>query len=213
MLKLHGLDVSGNTYKAQLLMSFLQLDYQFIAVDIKNQQQKQPDFLNLNPRGEFPVLQAEGINIWDSQAILIYLAKKYGPQNTYNPWYPDNSLAMSQISQWLCVANNEIAQSLAKARAVIKFNHPGDLHVLHQQGTELLRWLNEHLSARHWIATEQISIADIACYPYIALAEEGHIPLHKYTAIHEWFERIQSMASYTAMPGLPYNVTNQAKII
>ncbi|VAW70282.1 Glutathione S-transferase, unnamed subgroup [hydrothermal vent metagenome] len=208
MLKLYGINVSGNTYKAQLLMDFLQLNYQFIAVDIENKQQKKPDFLKLNPRGEFPVLEADSTTIWDSQAILIYLARQYGTKNAYNCWYPDDPLSMSQITQWLCVANDEIFHTLAKARAIIKFKHTGDLNFAQQQGEKLLIWINRHLKHRHWMATDQLSIADIACYPYIALAEEGHIPLHKYSAIHEWFRRIQSIENYTPMPGLPYCVTD-----
>ncbi|VAW56380.1 Glutathione S-transferase, unnamed subgroup [hydrothermal vent metagenome] len=202
MIKLYGLDVSGNTYKAKLLMHFLGVNYQFLTLDISQQEHKSPAFLKLNPRGEFPVLEDDSHIIWDSQAILIYLARQYGALPETRFWYPDSAAEIANITQWLCVANNEIFQSLAKARSIIKFNHPGDLALAQKQGQAVLQWIEKHLSHNHWLSNNMPSIADIACYPYIALCEEGKISLDSYSSIQQWLMRIQFLNNYIDMPGL-----------
>ena len=203
MLKLHGLEISGNTYKAQLLLSFLNIEYQLFPIDIKNKQHKSPEFLRLNPRGEFPVLEDKENIIWDSQAILIYLACAYGDKH----WFPDRALEMATIAQWLSVANGDIFNSLAKARSILKLSYPGDLQDCQLKGKSVLIMIEQHLASRQakgldWIATEMPSIADIACYPYIALCEEGSISLNNYKSIHNWMNNIQNMSGYISMPGI-----------
>jgi len=202
VIKLHGREVSGNTYKAKLLMHLLKIEYQLIALDASQQQQKSDAFLKLNPRGEFPVLEDKSFVVWDSQAILVYLARQYASQTRYSHWYPDNATEMAHITQWLSVANDEIFHSLGKARSILKFGHDGNLDIYQKQGKTILHWIDQHLSNRNWLSTNQPSIADIACYPYIALCEEGEISLNGYPAIHRWLKRIQALDGYIPMPGL-----------
>ena len=198
MIKLHGLEVSGNTYKARLLMSFLSINYELVTIDVINQQHKSDRFKQLNPRGEFPVLEDESQIIWDSQAILIYLARQYGGRE----WFPESSASLAYITQWMTVANGEIFHSLGKARSIIKFGHDGDLESCQKEGRAILQWINQHLEQRRWIATESPSIADIACYPYIALCHEGGNSLEAYTAINQWIDRLQKLDRYISMPGI-----------
>lgn len=202
MIKLHGLDVSGNTYKARLLMSILNIDYKFISIDVANKEHKSDAYLCLNPRGEFPVLEDGSLTVWDSQAILVYLSRQYNGDY----WFPNSPNEMALITQWLTVANGEIFNSLGKARSMLKFGHAGDLKEFQNKGIQTLKMINNHFKHSHngWIATEQASIADLACYPYIALCGEAEISLKKYTEILHWIEKIQSLEGYIAMPGLPY---------
>lgn len=202
MIKLYGLDISGNTYKVKLLLHFLGLKYQSINLNIDKKEHKSAAFLKLNPRGEFPVLEDGSIVIWDSQAILIYLARQYGNQPNHKHWYPDNAVDMARITQWLTVANDDIFHSLGKARSMLKFAYAGDLELYQSQGKATLQRIEQHLSHRLWLATEQPSIADIACYPYIALCEEGHVSLAAYKSINHWLMRIQKLQAYITMPGL-----------
>jgi len=211
MIKLYGIDVSGNTYKARLLMNILNIEYQQIPVDMQNQAHKSPFFLKLNPRGEIPVLVDEKTVIWDSQAILIYLARKYNAES----WHPDNAIEMAKISQWLSVANNEIANTLAKARAIIKFSYSGCLEDHQEQAKGVLAMINQHLenqqtNSLNWLVGDKPSIADLACYPYIALSHEGGISLEGYTAIHKWIEQVQNLQGYINMPGLPFSARQQS---
>ncbi|MCW9047205.1 MAG: glutathione S-transferase N-terminal domain-containing protein [Gammaproteobacteria bacterium] len=204
MIKLYGLDVSGNTYKVKLLLNLLNIKYKFIKLDVNNKQHKSEAYLKLNPRGEFPALEDETVVIWDSQAILIYLAQKYASRLKDNHWYPNDATDMALITQWLTVANGEIFNFLGKARSRLKFGYECDLELAQTQGKLTLEWIERHLSNNDWLATNKPSIADIACYPYIALCEEGGISLDGYPAIHSWFQKIESLSGYITMQGIKH---------
>ena len=84
-MKLYDVDVSGNCYKVRLLISLLGIDCEMSPVDLyKSREHKSPEFLRLNPRGQVPVLTDGKVTIWDSQAILVYIARKHGGDD----WLP-----------------------------------------------------------------------------------------------------------------------------
>ncbi len=202
MIDLYGHEISGNTYKAKLMMHILGVEYNVIQIDIANKQHKSEAYLKLNPRGEFPVL-VDGENIiWDSQAILIYLARQYQESNSAYNWYPESAAEMAQVTQWLTVANNEIFNSLAKSRVILKLGFEGDLLECQKKGRQVLRWLDRHLENNYWLANNSASIADISCYPYVALSEEGGFNLKPYTNILKWFGRIKAIQGYIPMQGM-----------
>ncbi|MES9931011.1 MAG: glutathione S-transferase N-terminal domain-containing protein, partial [Candidatus Thiodiazotropha sp. 6PDIVS] len=96
-LKLYDLDRSGNCYKVRLLLAMLDLDYERVPIDILSGETMTPSFKDLNPRGQVPVLIDDGIVIWDSMAILVYLARQYGDQS----WLPEDALGEARVMQWL----------------------------------------------------------------------------------------------------------------
>lgn len=81
MIKLYRHPLSGHAHRAELFLSLLGLEYTLIDVNLLNGEQKPEKFLKLNPLGQVPVLDDNGIIIYDSNAILIYLAKKYDDGN------------------------------------------------------------------------------------------------------------------------------------
>lgn len=78
MIKLYGHEVSGNSYKVRLLLSLLNLKYEWIKVDLLNGEHKSPEFLALNPFGQVPLLVDGDTILADAQSILVYLARQYG---------------------------------------------------------------------------------------------------------------------------------------
>ena len=83
-MKLYTYDESGNSYKVRLLMSFLGVDYEKVDVDLMADEQHQPPFLAINPRGEVPVLVDGELVLRDSAAILVYVAGRHGD----GQWWP-----------------------------------------------------------------------------------------------------------------------------
>lgn len=197
-MKLYDLPISGNCYKIRLFCSLLGLQFQSININLMESQQKQPAFLELNPRGQIPVLEDGENLIWDSTAILVYLARKYAEPH----WLASEPLSMARVMQWLAVAQNELLYGLARARAVKLLNRPWNLEQCQQLGASGLRVMEAHLALHEWLANEQISIADIACYPYVALAPEGGLSLDEYPYIRQWMQRMQNQPGYIGMPGL-----------
>lgn len=197
-MKLYDMALSGNCYKIRLFCGLLGLECQTVAVNLMTGEHKQPAFLNINPRGQVPVLEDEGRLIWDSTAILIYLARKYGEPH----WLPIQAEELANVMQWLALAQNELLYGLARARAVKLFSRPWDLPQCQELGTAGLHVMETHLAGHDWLANDRVSIADIACYPYVALAPQGDIPLSDFPNIRRWLARIQSLPGYIGMPGV-----------
>ncbi len=197
-MKLYDREVSGNSYKIRLLLALLNLKYDRVSINSAAGEQKQPWFLKINPRGQIPVLEVDGKHIWDSTAILIYLARRYGGE----VWLPLDAEGMAEVAQWLAMAQNEILYGLARARAILLFGRKADLSEAQTAGRNALQVLEQHLQNHDWLALGRPTIADIACYPYVALAEQGKITLDPYPAVLSWMKRVQLLPGFVGMPGL-----------
>ena len=197
-MKLYNIPLSGNCYKIRLLLSLLDKEYETIAVNAAAGENRTAAFLKINPRGQVPVLEDEGLIIWDSTAILMYLARRYGDET----WLPLDATGLAAVSQWLAVAQNEILYGLARARAMVLFKRAGDMQEYQTIGTGILEVMEKHLEHRHWVALDHITIADIACFPYVALAPDAGIALDTYPAIQAWITRIKALPGYKGMQGL-----------
>ncbi|MDH5446508.1 MAG: glutathione S-transferase [Gammaproteobacteria bacterium] len=195
-MKLYDFELSGNCYKIRLILSLLGLSYERQTVDLANGEQTGEAFLKLNSKGEVPVLQDGEQCFSDSNAILVYLATKYAPEH----YLPQDPETLALIQYWLSTAANEIHHGVAAARVVKLFGLPRDYDNAIIIGTNLLLQLDEFLSTHQWLATDKITIADIAIYPYVALAEDGGISVESYSHIQQWFKRIESLPGYTPLP-------------
>ncbi|KAM3099816.1 glutathione S-transferase family protein [Phormidesmis sp. 146-35] len=199
MLKLHDATISGNCYKVRLLLSLLELDVELVPVNLKEGEHKSSSFLQLNEWGQVPVLVDRDQTIRDSQAILVYLARQYGGET----WLPTEAVSMSQIMQWLSNAANEIANGLAAARVYYLLGRTEiDVDRATQKSHQFLTLLNAHLSNRDWLECGRPTIADIACFPYVALSGDAKVSLEPYPNVRAWIDRIQQLPNYVGMPGL-----------
>ncbi|MER9435274.1 glutathione S-transferase [Mesorhizobium sp. M0618] len=206
MITLYDYELSGNCYKLRLLMSFLGIDYKTVPVDFyPGREHKSECFLRLNPLGQLPVLEDDGLVLRDAQAILVYLAAKFDPSKS---WYPlDNPALLGEISQWLAFADG-ITGTASAARLHDSLFYDFDIDAARAGAHRLFRILDEHLwfgeqQGRNWICSAgQPTIADIACFPYVILSEEGGIPRQDYPAIRRWCDRVKRIKGFTVMSGV-----------
>jgi len=198
MITLYDMPLSGNCHKVRLLLSLLSLPYQTQPVNLVGGEQRSPDYLQRNPFGQVPVLDDDGLIIRDSQAILVYLAKRYGGEQ----WWPDDAFRLAQIAAWLSTAANEIFHGPAMLRVHHKFGSNIDTAKARQITEKVLGIIDHHLESRDWLASDTVSIADIAAYPYLALAPEGGIDIGAYPNIVAWFQRLRALPGYVPMPGM-----------
>ncbi|WP_413164006.1 glutathione S-transferase family protein [Capilliphycus salinus ALCB114379] len=204
MFKLYGHELSGNTYKVRLFLSLLHLDSEFIQLDMMNGEHKQPEFLKINPFGQVPVLIDGETVFQDAQAILVYLARKYGGED----WFPTDAEAMSRVVRWLSTTAGEIRQGPENARLYYVFGtHSINIERATQKSHFILQLLNDHLSQRTWLEFERPTVADIAAFPYVALAPDGHIELSQYSHVLRWIEQIKNLPGFVGMPGIEAPVT------
>ncbi|MBB2487517.1 glutathione S-transferase family protein [Mitsuaria sp. WAJ17] len=196
-MKLYHFPLSGNAHKVRLMLSMLSLPHE-VAVPTGGAH-KQPEFLAMNPFGQVPVLVDGEVVVRDSQAILVYLAARYGGP----AWWPEDPARLAAVQGWLSTAANEVSHGPALLRMHRKFGRSIDLEATTQRSLALLYLLDDQLRTQPWLVPgDQPSIADLAVYPYIALAPEGGLELSPHVHLMAWLSRMQALPGHVDMPGL-----------
>lgn len=196
---LYDFELSGSCYKVRLLMNILGLQYDTVTVDFVNKEHKTEKYTRLNPFGEIPIFEDGDLRLRDAQAILVYLARKYDRKNV---WYPDDAESMGRIQQWLSTGGGEVMNS-AGARLVKILNYPLDLEKLQAGAKRVFKIMDDHLATRDFLELGHPTVADIACFPYTAMAGEGGIDLAPYPNIGKWIARMKRIPGFIPMPGIP----------
>ncbi len=198
-MKLHYHPLSGHSHRASLFASLLGVPHELVEVDLKAGAHKAPDFLALNPFGQVPVLQDGDDVVSDSNAILVYLAKKHGRTD----WLPEEARAAAAVQRWLSVAANEVANGPAAARLVTVFGAKHNAEEVIARAHALLQKLDAHLTGREWLVGDAPTIADVAIYSYVAHAPEGNVDLSGYPAVKAHLRRIEELPGFVAFVRTP----------
>jgi len=198
MIQLHEVALSGNCHKVRMLLAILGLPYKSVAVDLASGDHQTPAYLALNPFGQVPVLVDGHTVIRDSQAILVYVASRYGGER----WWPQDPAYLARISGWLSTAANEIAAGPNKLRLHHKWARPIDVSQVETLTSMTLRVIDDTLAQTRWLAGSEASIADLAVYPYLALSPEGKIDIGSYANILRWLGDVRCLDGYIGMPGM-----------
>ncbi|MET0413407.1 MAG: glutathione S-transferase, partial [Polyangiaceae bacterium] len=198
-LRLHRFARSGHCHRVELLLSLLRLPFEAIDVNLAAKEQKTPRFLTLNPFGQVPVLEDGELTVADSNAILLYLSARYGGSRFQ---LADPALVAEQ-QRWFSVAAGPLTSGPAAARAHHVFASPIDVRAAQERAHALLRVMEAHLGPRRFLLGDELTLADIANYAYIAHAPEGGVELAEYPAVRAWLARIESTSGFVAMPRSP----------
>jgi glutathione S-transferase len=197
-MKLYDLELSGNCYKVRLFAALAQIPMEIVAVDFMAGAHKKSPLTELNAWGEIPILVDGDVVLRDSQAILVYLAGKYGGE----AWLPKDPSHMALVVQWLSVAANEVQNGPAAARLVDKFGYGIDKPDTLRRSARILPLIDGHLAQHKWLALERPTIADCAVFPYIALAREGAVSLEPHQNVKAWILRMKALPHFLTMPGV-----------
>jgi len=195
MIKLYDFPLSGHAHRVRLMLSLLGLDYETVHVDLAAGEHKRGDFLALNPFGVVPVLVDGTTVLRESAAILVYLARTYGPE-----WHAASPAEEAEVQAWLATATRDIPAAPGAARLVTVFNAALDHDALIKKSHELLATIDGHLEGREWLALERPTIADVAAYSYIAHAPEGLVALDDYANVLRWLANVRALPGFVAMP-------------
>jgi glutathione S-transferase len=200
MIKLYGHEISGNSYKARLMLSLLNLDYEWVSVDLMKGEHKSPEYLAMNPFGQVPLLVDGKTQLADAQAILVYLARQYGGDQ----WLPLDALPLAQVLRWLSTAAGEVRQGPENARLYYLFGSGTNINIERatQKAEFILTQLDKHLSTQIWLEFGRPTIADVVIFPYVALARDGKIDLDVYPHVLAWIERVKQLPGYIPMAGI-----------
>lgn len=191
-MKLYYTPLSGHAHRAQLFLSLLGVEHELVSLDLRAGEHKTPAFLQINRFGQVPVLVDGDTVIPDSNAILVYLAKKY--QRT--DWLPETAAGAAAVQRWLSVAAGQVAYGLCAARLITLVGAPFNADETISRAHAILQLIDAELDGREWIAAPHPTIADVALYSYIANAPEGNVDLGGYSHVAAWLTRMESLPRF-----------------
>jgi len=197
-MKIFGDSGSGNCYKIKLLAALLEIQHEWIHVDILSGGTQTPEFLNKNPNGKIPVVElADGRCLSESNAIINFLASG-------SSLVSSDPYEYAKVQQWQFFEQYSHEPFIALARSIAKYlGLPDDRRAEYESkqegGHKALRIMEEQLQQTPYLTGGQLSTADISLYAYTHVAEEGGFDLQSYPAVRQWLNLIQSEPKYVGM--------------
>jgi glutathione S-transferase len=193
-IRIHSFPLSGHAHRVELFAGLAGIAHEVINVDLAAGAHKQPDFLALNPAGQVPVIEDGETVITDSNAILVYLARKYAPS-----FLPADPKLEAEVQKFLTLAAGEIAFGPAAARLITVFGAPFDPEFCKATAAKAFGKLEAHLEGRDFLAGNAPTIADVAIYSYTAHAPEGNISLTPYPNIRRFLSKVEALDGFVPM--------------
>ncbi len=178
-----------NGYKASIALEELGLDYEAHILDLSAEDQKKPDFLALNPNGRIPAIVDRGeggFPVFESGAILIYLAEKTGRL------MPADRKQRSEVIQWLMFQMSGVGPMMGQANVFHRYldeKIPTAIERYQTEGRRLLKVLDGRLAGRDYICGE-FSIADIATWPWARGYKWSGIDIGGLHQLQGWIDRM-----------------------
>ncbi len=197
-IRIHSFPLSGHAHRVILFAGLAGIDHQVINVDLASGAQRAPAFLALNPAGQVPVIEDGTTVISDSNAILVYLARKYA-----SAYMPQDPVQEAEVQKFLTLAAGELAFGPAAARLINVFNAPLPVDFTHATAKKLLDRLEAHLKDRSFLVGDAPTIADIAIYSYTARAPEGDVSLTPYPNVRRFLGNVVALPGFVPMPETP----------
>jgi glutathione S-transferase len=198
-IKLYGTRLSGHAHRVELFLNLLELPHEYVTIDMRAGEQKSPAHLAKNSFGQIPVIEDGDVVLPDSNAILVYLAMRYGDE----AWLPRDAVGAARVQRWLSVAAGQVAFGPAAARLATLFGAPFNHVEVCERAHKLFAVMEQELGAAPYLAGGRATIADIANYSYIAHAPEGKVSLEAYPQIRAWLSRIEALPGFVGMPKTP----------
>jgi glutathione S-transferase len=184
-MKIHGDLNSGNCLKVKWVCDHLRIAYDWIAVDTQKGESRTPAFLALNGAGQVPVVVLDdGRPLAQSNAIIRYLARG-------SALIPDDPYLAAKMDEWLFWEQYSHEPYIAVCRYQLVYlgKNVADLDPeKRRRGDAALARMEQHLAAHPWLASDAISLADVALLAYTRVAHEGGFDLAIYPAIRRWIE-------------------------
>ena len=189
---LHGIALSGPTYKVALMLTLAGQPFRYRHVNLRGGEHKQPEFLALNRYGQVPVLEHGGVALCQSGAILQYLA------DTLGRFGGDDAVARLRAREWLFWDADKLSPGIYRTRAAklgfAKFEPPVEA-VYQAAGEAALKDLDGYLTGQSFLVQNSPTIADIACWGVLAFAGQAGFDLAQWPNVAAWAARM------TALPG------------
>jgi glutathione S-transferase len=195
-MKLYGHPWSNAARRVQMLCEELGISYAYEAVDLMKGVQYESEFVKLNPNSKVPVIDDEGFVLWESQAIMRYLADKHKAET----WYPKDAKKRAVVEQWLDWNQTRLGTEAGKLMFNLHF--AGDqrddraIESARKWLLKILPVLDGVLAKRTWLCGDGIALPDLAIVTSIWYLAHCQHDLAPYPAIRRWYAAVTARPSF-----------------
>jgi glutathione S-transferase len=199
-MKLYGFPPSPNTWKVRAVAAHLGLPLELQLVDLTKGAQRNPDYLALNPTGRAPTLVDGDFVLWESTAIMHYLANQKP-----NALWPNNPPSRADILRWECwqlahwgaqACQPLIFQNLVKKILNVGGPDPAAVAAGNECFNREARVLDEHLAKHPYLVGSALTLADFSVAAPLFYAKEAELPVAPYAHLRDWFTRVSALPAW-----------------
>jgi len=194
-----------NGYKVSILLEELNLPYNVIFVDLEKKEQKKTDYLKLNPNGRIPTIvdhDNEDFIVFESGAILIYLAEKYGQ------FLPSDNKGRSVVLQWLMFQMGGLGPMQGQAHVFYRYAPEKIKYAIDRYQRETMRLytiLDTQLKDNEYLAGN-FSIADIATWPWVRSFRWAGLDIEELPHLQHWLDVLTKRPAFQRGTEVPYKI-------
>ena len=181
----------------------LGIPYEKVLIDITKGENKKPEFLKLNPNGKVPVLVHNGVTIFESAAIQIYLGETFGVEKGL---YPPPGIQRAQAVMWIVWTNATLGEAMSRLGRNVGDWMPADERNAKAGARALeeirgmLQIVEDALKGKNYLTGDSLTIADLHLASWIDYVKMMQIDLAAYPALSAWASRCTSRPTYAAAP-------------
>jgi len=194
-----------NGYKVSILLEELKLPYNVIFVDLEKKDQKKTEYLKLNPNGRIPTIvdhDNDDFSVFESGAILIYLAEKSGQ------FLPSDNKGRSLVLQWLMFQIGGVGPMQGQAHVFYRYAPEKIKYAIERYQRETMRLytvLDTQLRDHEYLA-EDFSIADIAVWPWVRSFRWAGLDIEELPHLQHWVDILSKRPAFQRGIEVPYKI-------
>jgi len=197
-----------NGWKISIALEEMALPYEVRVIDFASQEQKADWYLKLNPNGRIPTIEDQGFVVFESGAILVYLAEKTGK------FLPRHVPGRSRVMQWLMFQMSAIGPMMGQANVFLRYFPETIQPAIDRYQREVLRLfgvLDRQLASHEYIAAEY-SIADMALWPWVSGYEWSGVSIEEFASLQRWLALVGARPAVQAGRDVPIKRDRAAEI-
>ncbi|MEP2471589.1 glutathione S-transferase N-terminal domain-containing protein [Roseobacter sp.] len=196
-ITLYDVPKSGHCHRARLAASLMGVDLNLVPVMEMEGQRQGAEYLAINPLGQVPTLVDGDATVRDSIAIIQHLERTHAAGKG---WMPTDTQQLAEVDEWFAIAAGVMFRGPNMARLIKLFKMPGDHDAAAAMSKKLFDLMEAHLADRTWLVGDRATLADVACYSYVAVSNEGELDLAPYPNILKWLVSVEALDGFVDIP-------------
>jgi GSH-dependent disulfide-bond oxidoreductase len=197
-----------NGWKISIALAEMQLPYELKVIDFAQNEQKSDWYMKINPNGRIPALIDDGFSLFESGAILIYLAEKTGR------FLPKDVHARSRVLQWLMFQMSGVGPMMGQANVFLRYfpeRIQAAIDRYQREVTRLFAVMERQLAAHEYISGDY-TIADMALWPWVSGHEWSGVAVDEFPNLQRWLKLVGDRPAVLAGRDVPIKRDRAAEI-